>query len=387
VHERPVVLFAGGGSGGHLYPALALCDALARLRPDVRPVFVGSRHGVEARVLPQRGLEHILLPVRGFHRGRVLENAGFLSALVVSLDQVAGAFHSLRPELVVLTGGYASGPAGVMAVLRRVPLAVQEQNAVPGITARVLSRWSKQVHVAFPEAVRHFPAGVAEIARVTGNPISPPARVDGEAVRAALGLDPNRRVVIVVGGSQGSAALNALVTEAVRGTVEASGAPPADWQLLWATGPNHLKSVVSAFEQVGGTPSWVRLVGYIDDMPSALAVADLALSRAGAMATSEFLAWGLPAVLVPLPTSAAGHQEQNAKALSAAGAAVHMPQHGLTAASLWRELVTLLGDSSRLEALSAAALERSRPDAAKEIAEHLADLLPAPAAHGEGGVR
>ncbi len=387
MHEGPVVLFAGGGSGGHLYPALALCDALVRLRPDVRPVFLGSRHGLEARVLPQRGLEHVLLPVRGFHRGRLLENAGFLSALVVSLDQVADAFHRLRPELVVLTGGYASGPAGVMAVLRGVPLAVQEQNAVPGVTARILARWARQVHVAFPEAVRHFPAGAANITRVTGNPIRPPARVDSAAVRAALGLDPHRHVVIVVGGSQGSAALNALVTEAVVGAVEGSGAPPTSWQLLWATGPNHLESVVSAFEQLGGAPSWVRIVGYIDDMPSALSVADLALSRAGAMATSEFLAWGLPAVLVPLPTSAAGHQEQNAKALSAAGAAVHMPQDGLSATSLWRELVTLMGDSSRLKALSAAALERSRPDAAKDIAEDLAHLLPPPATYGEGGSR
>ena len=387
MHEGPVVLFAGGGSGGHLYPALALCDALVRLRPDVRPVFVGSCHGLEARVLPQRGVEHVLLPVRGFHRGRLLENAGFLSALVVSLDQVADAFHRLRPDLVVLTGGYASGPAGVMAVLRGVPLAVQEQNAVPGVTARILARWSKQVHVAFPEAVRHFPTGVANITRVTGNPIRPPARVDSGAVRAALGLDPHRHVVIVVGGSQGSAALNALVTEAVVAVVEGSDAPPTNWQLLWATGPNHLEAVMSAFDQVGGAPSWVRIVGYIDDMPSALSVADLALSRAGAMATSEFLAWGLPAVLVPLPTSAAGHQEQNAKALSAAGAAVHMPQDGLSAASLWRELKTLMGDSSRLSAISAAALERSRPDAAKDIAEHLADLLPPPAVYGGGGSR
>ncbi|GMR13049.1 MAG: undecaprenyldiphospho-muramoylpentapeptide beta-N-acetylglucosaminyltransferase [Gemmatimonadota bacterium] len=387
MHERQVVLFAGGGSGGHLYPALALCDALALLRPDVRPVFVGSLHGLEARVLPERGLEHILLPVRGFHRGQLVENAGFLSALVVSLDQVAEAFHRLRPELVVLTGGYASGPAGVMAVLRGVPLAVQEQNAVPGVTARVLSRWSKQVHVAFPEAVRHFPAGVEKITRVTGNPIRPPTRVDTGAVRAELRLDPHRRVVIVVGGSQGSAALNALVTEAVVRTTEAPGSPPADWQLLWATGPNHVKSVVSAFEQVGGAPWWVRIVGYIDDMPSALSVADLALSRAGAMATSEFLAWGLPAVLVPLPTSAAGHQEQNARALSAAGAAVHMPQEELTATSLWRELAALMGDPSRLKALSVAALERGRPDAAKEIAKHLANLLPTPAVYCEGGAR
>ena len=387
MHDGPVVLFAGGGSGGHLYPALALCDALVLLRPDVRPVFVGSRHGLEARVLPQRGLEHVLLPVRGFHRGRILENAGFLSALVVSLDQVADAFHRLRPELVVLTGGYASGPAGVMAVLRRVPLAVQEQNAVPGVTARVLARWSRQVHVAFPEAVPHFPTAVAKITRVTGNPIRPPARVDNRAVRAALGLDPDGHVLIVVGGSQGSAALNTLVTEAVVGVVEGSGVPPTKWQVLWATGPKHLETVMSAFDQVGGVPSWVRIVGYIDDMPSALAVADLALSRAGAMATSEFLAWGLPAVLVPLPTSAAGHQEQNAKALSAAGAAVHVPQDGLSATSLWRELVTLMGDSSRLNAISVAALERGRPDAAKDIAEDLAHLLPPPATYGEGGSR
>ena len=377
MHEGPRVVFAGGGSGGHLYPALALGDALARLRPDVRAVYVGSQNGLEARVLPERGLEHVLLPVQGFHRGALASNARFLPALVVSLDQMADVLQRLRPELVVLTGGYASGPAGLMAVLRGIPVVIQEQNAVPGITTRLLAPWARQVHVAFPEAVGRLPRGSRASASVSGNPIRVPVQVDEGAVMSSLGLDPALRVVIVVGGSQGSAALNAMVTEAVRGVVEGSIESPSGWQVLWATGPKHLQAVSEGFADLGGLPAWVQAVGYIDDMPAALSVASLAVSRSGAMATSEFLAWGLPAVLVPLPTAAAGHQAHNATALADAGAAIHLPQRGLEAGALWREVAGLMDDAERLAAMSAAATERSRPDAAERIARDLAALLPA----------
>ena len=197
------------------------------------------------------------------------------------------------------------------------------------------------------------------------------ARDPGEA-RRALGLDPRRPTVLVVGGSQGSLALNRAVTGLVR---EAGGDP--GYQMLWSTGPRHLAAVEASLREAGD-PSWVHATGYIDDMPSALAAADLAVSRAGAMATSEFLAWGLPAVLVPLPTAAADHQTRNAQALEEAGCAVHLPETDLDGAMLARRVRELMADPEARSRMARSATERGRPEAAREIAEALATLLPTP---------
>ena len=323
-----MVVFAGGGTGGHLYPALAIAEALVQLRPDVRPFFVGARRGLEARVLPARGLEHLLLPIRGFDRGAGLANLRVLPALARSLGQMAGLFQRLRPELVVVTGGYAGAPAGIMAVLSGVALALQEQNSVPGVTTRQLARFARQIHVAFPESRDRLPARARPRVLESGNPIRPPVALDRDEARRSFGLSPEAQVVLIVGGSQGSAALNRAVLETVRGVEEGSLPRSEGVELLWATGPAHLTGALEALKALGG-PAWVQAVGYIDAMERALASADLAVSRAGAMATAEFLAWGVPAVLVPLPTAAADHQTMNALALAGAGAAVHLRESAL----------------------------------------------------------
>ncbi len=370
-----VAVFSGGGTGGHLYPALALADAVVRLRPDVRPFFVGAQRGIEARILPARGMEHLLLPVQGVQRRRLLANLGVIKALAASVVAVRRVFRTLRPGMVVVTGGYAGGPAGIAAGLLGIPLALQEQNAVPGATTKLLSRWARQVHLAFPEAVEHLPRGARKRARVAGNPVRPPVELERGAARRALGLDEEGVVVLVSGGSQGSAALNALVLGAIQ-QVQEGGLPlPEGVQLLWSTGPTHIETIQAAL-QAAGSPAWVRAAGYLDDMPSALATADLAVSRAGAMATSEFTAWGVPAVLVPLPTAAADHQSRNAEALAGAGAALHLPQAGLEAETLWGALVELATDHPRREAMSASALRRGHPQAALHIASALVELLP-----------
>lgn len=378
------VVFAGGGTGGHLYPALALADALVAERPDVLPFFVGASRGLEARVLPARGLDHLLLPVRGLVRSAPLDNVGVLVALIRSLGRLVGLFRRLRPGLVVVTGGYAGAPAGLVAMGLRVPLALQEQNSLPGITTRLLSRWARQIHLAFPEAVERLPRRARSRARASGNPIRPLAAVDRSVARQRFDLVPDGTVVLIVGGSQGSLALNALVAAIVRDVCEARLQRPEGLQLLWATGQGHERSVRENLAECG-SPAWVRVVGYIDDMPAALAAADLAVSRAGAMTTSEFLACGLPAVLVPLPTAAEDHQTANATALERAGAAVLLPQKGLTGRMLWRQIVDLVSDEERVARMRQAARERARPDAAARIAGDLAALLPRAAPETPGG--
>ena len=377
MNQPLVVVFSGGGTGGHLYPALTLATALEERRPDVSSFFVGAERGLEARILPERGCEHLLVRVEGLRRGPLLPNLGILGLVIRAARQVAEAFRSLRPHLVVVTGGYAGGPAGLAAVLTRTRLVLQEQNSLPGVTTRALAPFAREIHLAFPEAIRALPRRARRRATFSGNPIRPPTRGSRWEAAAALGLDPEKKIVLVTGGSQGSRALNRIVLEAVRGLQAGELERPDALQLFWVTGPSGLRDVEAELASIDA-PAWVRTVGYTDDMPLALALAEVAVSRAGAMTTSEFLAWGVPSVLVPLPTAAGDHQTRNAHALRESGAALHLPEEGASGAGLWSLLHPLLRDRLLREGMADAARRRGRPFAAREIAASLARLLPKP---------
>jgi len=374
--SRPtVVIFSGGGTGGHLYPALALADALIEIRPDVHAVFVGASRGVEARILPERGLDHCLLPVEGFQRGRGLASWRALPALWTSLRTVGELFGRLHPEAVVVTGGYASGPAGLAAGLMGLPLLLQEQNSVPGMTTRVLSRWAQRIHVAFPEASEHLPPSRQDRVRFSGNPVRGVPELAQADARRRFDLPEQGMVLLVTGGSQGSLALNRTLEDAARGLAKGELDRPEGLHVLWASGPKHFDGVSTALADAG-SPSWIHVVPYIEEMPAALAAADLAVSRAGAMTTAELLNNGLPAILVPLPTAAANHQEKNAEALAQAGAALVAHEEGLTGEALWDRIVRLAGDGELRAGMGAAALDRARPHAAADIARDIATFLP-----------
>jgi UDP-N-acetylglucosamine--N-acetylmuramyl-(pentapeptide) pyrophosphoryl-undecaprenol N-acetylglucosamine transferase len=371
------VLFAGGGTGGHLYPALALGAALHELDPTVRVHYVGAKRGVETRVLPAHGVEHTLLPLQPIQRDRVWRNWRLLPATVGTVWGLARLFLRLQPKLVVGTGGYASGPAAFWAVLTAVPIAVQEQNSHPGLTTRLLSRFARQVHLGFPEAAQKLKPGRRTQVLALGNPIRPPDdTLDPAACRQRFGIGTDAVVLLVVGGSQGARAVNEALLRALENVARnATGQRPEKLEILWATGPAHSESVKTRLAPLA--LPWVHATGYIDAMPEALAATDVAVSRAGAMATAELLAWGRPMLLVPLPTAAADHQTHNARALAEAGAAVMIEERRLTPERLWQEIVALTGDAGRRRAMQDAARARARPHAAREIAQHLQLLIAA----------
>ena len=373
--EAPRILFAGGGTGGHLYPALALAEAFQRRTPQARVYFVGAQRGVEARVLPERGLPHTLLPMEPIRRSQPWRNWKLVPSLSRSLTGVRRVFSEFDPHLVVGTGGYASGPVAGWAAISGVPVALQEQNSYPGFTTRMLARWAAQVHLAFPEAEAHLKPGKTTEIIHNGNPIRPPdPAIDRTAARRHFGLGDGP-VVLVVGGSQGSRAINEALLHELRDVAAARlEAPPDGMQILWATGPAHHDSISSRLAELD-LEAWVKVVPYIQEMPSALASADAAVSRAGAMALAELCAWGIPSVLVPLPTAAANHQHHNAVALADAGAAVLVPEIELGAGRLWTALVSLVGDAERRAEIAERARERGRPDAAAEIVDDLFRLI------------
>lgn len=368
------VLFAGGGTGGHLYPAIALAEALQRDHPDVEVHFVGAKRGVEARVLPNEKKPHTLLPFQPLRRSRVWENWQLVPAMWSSANGLRRLFSEFKPDLVVGTGGYASAPACMWAILNRIPVAVQEQNSHPGLTTRTLSRWAKQIHLGFPEARRYIRPGKLTEVTSLGNPIRPPDHtIDRTTARAAFGLKSDSVVVLVVGGSQGSRAINEALLGAVELAPQHPDAPAPRLEILWATGPGHIDTINTRLPEA--VKPWVKTVGYITDMSSALAAASVAISRAGAMGTAELLAWGVPMVLVPLPTAAADHQTHNARAISEAGAAQMLVERELTPDRLWQELKLLITDEALRSRMRAAALDRAKPQAAEDIAHRLHGLL------------
>ena len=353
------VWFSGGGTGGHLYPGLAIARALVRLEPAAEPFFVGARRGIESQILPASEFPHVLLDLHPLYRGRPWENWRTVRGAAGAWTRIDALARASRPRAVVATGGYAAGLALAYAARRGVAIALQEQNSHPGLTTRFFSRWAREAYLGFPEAARSLDPRAPERYVDTGNPIEPPpaARPARADARARWGFpgggDP---VLLVFGGSQGSRAMN----EVVREWLAATGG--AGFHVIWATGRAHHDAYRSL-----ASPR-VRVEPYLSPIADAYAAADLALVRGGAMGTAELCAWGVPMVVVPLPTAAADHQTANARALEAAGAALFVPQAELSAARLQGTLDGLVADPARLARLAAGARGRARPEAAAVIA-------------------
>lgn len=347
-------------------PALALAEALRAARPGVEPVLVGARRGVEARILPNRPFRHHLLPVEPLERRAWWKNLRWLVLWWQVRAQCQKILEAERPVLAVGTGGYVAGPMLLSALGRGIPIALQEQNAYPGLTTRWLVPRARQLHLGFPEARKFLHVREDVEVHSYGNPISPPPNPlpPRTEARQRLGLRTDLPAVFVTGGSQGAHAINQVVEAMVEaGTLDHVG-------LLWSTG----LSMWQRYARFNGPPK--RLVRpFWDPVEEAYAAVDLVVARAGAMSTAEFCAWGLPSLLIPLPSAAGGHQQHNAQALAAAGAALYLDQSSLTPARMSQEIQGLLGQPERLEAMGQAARARGRPEAARAIAERLLALV------------
>lgn len=358
------VLFAGGGTGGHLYPGLAIARELVRLDPAVKPHFVGAQRGIERDVLPKTEFPFTLLDLHPIYRPAIWKNWRTLRGAVSAWRGMGTLGRELTPALVVGTGGYASGAALAWAWTRAVPIVQHIGDSHPGATARLFTRMSKEAYLGFPEAERWLPH-TGCVFRNTGNPIQPPPdiRPDPVAARAKWGFPSGARVLLVFGGSQGARALNQAVAAWVGRGI------PESLCVIWATGAGQY----DAFKQFDRAD--VRVVPYLSPISDAYAASDLAFVRGGMMTASELCAWGVPMIICPLPTAAMDHQTSNALALEKAGAAVHVAQRELTADSLDRIVRGLIGDPARMASLREHALARGRPHAAAEIASRIVGLL------------
>jgi UDP-N-acetylglucosamine--N-acetylmuramyl-(pentapeptide) pyrophosphoryl-undecaprenol N-acetylglucosamine transferase len=352
------VVIAGGGTGGHLFPGLALADALAARGVSV--VFVGTAGGIEAREVPAAGYPLRILPGRQLRGGGIGRAAAGLATVCGGVVRGLGVLRALRPALVVGVGGYASVAVVVAAWLRRVPRLLLEQNVLPGAANRVLGRIADRVCVGFVESVGAFPPGRAVH---TGNPIRA-----GVLAAARAGSPHPRPGLLVFGGSAGARRVNQAVVEALR----ALGADAHALAIRHQTGVADVDTVRAAYAELG---LQADVVPFLSDMGAAYAAADVVVARAGAMTCAEVSAVGLPAILVPYPYAADDHQRHNAGVLVAAGAAEMILDRDLTGARLAATLRTILHDPGRRTAMAEHARALGRPDAAERVAEECLHLI------------
>jgi UDP-N-acetylglucosamine--N-acetylmuramyl-(pentapeptide) pyrophosphoryl-undecaprenol N-acetylglucosamine transferase len=360
------IVFAGGGTGGHLYPGIAIARALVTARPSIQPFFVGARRGIERDVLPNTEFPHVLLDLHPLYRTAVWNNWKTINGAASAWRHIGRIVAEDRPALVVGTGGYAAGITMAYAVVHRIPLVQQVGDSHPGLTARSFSRWSREIYLNFPEAGGALRAHHEGSLIDTGAPIEPPPspRPDRGVAREKWGFPATGgRVVLVYGGSQGSLAINRAIAEWIgRGL-------PDDLYIIWGTG----RGTYAEFARFDSPR--VRVRDYLSPVSDAYAATDLAVARAGAMTTAELFAWGIPAVLIPLPTAAADHQTINAVTLEKAGAAIHIPQSQLSDDRLDTTLRGLLANQAEMQRLAAGAAKRARPDAAAVIGQRILSLV------------
>ena len=348
------IIIAGGGTGGHVIPALAIAQQLKK-QLGAEVLFIGTARGIETRLVPQAGFALELIQVGALKNVSLMTRAKTMFDLPRAIAASSRMLSDFDPEVVIGVGGYASGPAMVAAIRRRLPTLAFEPNVVPGFANRMIARWVSAAAVHFEETCRYFPN-----CRVTGVPVR-------EAFFAIPARAAGAPTLLVFGGSQGARAINQAMIESLAGLREKI----PGIHIIHQTGQRDYDHVLAAYQQS-------RISGevhkFIDDMPGTFGRADLLVCRSGASTVGEITAAGKPAIFVPFPAAADDHQNVNAQALERAGAAIVVEESKLGAAYLVDTIAALIGDARRLQGMSEAARSLAHPKAVEEIAEMVVRL-------------
>tara|TARA_R110000868_G_scaffold259361_3_gene517221 strand:+ start:51390 stop:52499 length:1110 start_codon:yes stop_codon:yes gene_type:complete len=361
---NPKILIAAGGTGGHVYPAIAIADALKAENSQTEILFVGTRNHMEWKAVPKAGYEIMNVWISGFHRRLTLKNLLFPIKLITALTQSFSIISSFKPQVVVSCGGYVAGPIGWVAGKRGIPVVIQEQNSFPGVTNRLLAKFASKIFTAFKEADKFLPA---DKILVTGNPTRKTLTgIEKKKGLTSFGFDESKPVLLIMGGSGGAKTINDAIKENLDTLHDKAGL-----QIIWQCGSRYFDDLSTEIE-LEMYPN-LRLTAFIDSMPEAYAAANLVISRAGASSCSEFMLTGMPSVLIPSPNVAGDHQTENAKSMADAGASELLKNED--AVNALPELVErLITDQEKLKKMNAAALKLAKPDAAKVIAKEILEL-------------
>lgn len=364
------IIISGGGTGGHIFPAVSIANAIKELRPDAQILFVGAEGRMEMQRVPDAGYQIIGLPVAGFDRKHLWKNVAVLLKLARSQWKARSIIKNFRPQVAVGVGGYASGPTLKTAGMMGVPTLIQEQNSYAGVTNKLLAQKAKTICVAYDGMEKFFPA---DKIIMTGNPVRQNLTKDMPEKGAALrsfNLQPDKKTILIVGGSLGARTINNTLTAALA-TIKENN----DIQFIWQTGKYYYPQVTEAVRAAGELPN-LYVTDFIKDMAAAYAASDLVISRAGAGSISEFCLLHKPVVLVPSPNVAEDHQTKNALALVDKQAAIYV-KDSEAEAKLMDVALNTVADDRKLKELSENIAKLALPDSARIIAQEVIKLAEA----------
>ncbi|TYP92214.1 UDP-N-acetylglucosamine-N-acetylmuramylpentapeptide N-acetylglucosamine transferase [Fodinibius salinus] len=359
------VLVAAGGTGGHVYPAIAIAEALQNEYGNTEILFVGTRNHLEWEAVPKAGFNITNIWISGFHRRLTLKNLLFPIKLVTSLMQSIGIVRRFDPDAVISCGGYAAGPTAWVANKMGVPLFIQEQNSFPGVTNRILGRSAERIFTAFKDADHYFPIDKTQIA---GNPTRKSlTNADQQEALEEFSFGSDQKTLLVLGGSGGARSINEAMLDHIDQMHN-----QMELQIIWQCGERYFDQIRNQIHKKNYEN--LRLIDFLHNMPEAYAVADLVISRAGALSCSELALTGKPSILVPSPNVAGDHQRKNARSMVEEGAAELIQDKDLknTLAGLVEKIIT---DQQKLAAMNKAAKKLSRPEAAETIATEILKLI------------
>jgi UDP-N-acetylglucosamine--N-acetylmuramyl-(pentapeptide) pyrophosphoryl-undecaprenol N-acetylglucosamine transferase len=365
------VILSGGGTGGHIYPAVSIAKEIKKQYNDSEILFIGTEKGLESSIVPKEGFKLMKIKVRGFERKLSFANVAAVAESFTGLFTVSKIIKDFKPDIVIGTGGYVCGSVLLAAALLNIPTLIHEQNAFPGITNKILARLVDIIAVNFPEAKKYFPKNRKVM--VTGNPIrSDMLSISKEEGLREFGFDRKLPVVFIVGGSRGARKLNESVMRIAKKCVEGKS-----FQMLHMTGETQYDDILKRYaaENIALDTGYLKVMAYIYNMPYALAASDIIVSRCGASTLSEITALGKPSILVPYPYATDNHQEYNARALEKKGAAIVILDRDLNADILYNEIEDMLNRKEKVKEMAARSKELGRTDAAYVIAKAAEKLV------------
>ncbi len=351
------VLLSGGGTGGHVYPAIAIANRIKEDYPDAEILFVGTAKGIESEIVPKYGYNIETVTVQGFKRKIDLDNVKRVFKLFKGLEQSRKVVKKFKPDIVIGTGGYVSGPVLFNASMRKIPTVIHEQNSFPGVTNKILSKMVTRVLTSFEDSHKRFPEASQEKLVLTGNPVRKEILVSRKNIsRRKLGISEDKKMVLCYGGSGGSRKINEAMKLVIENMVK------DDVAFIFATGKGYFEEFSKDISHLSLKP-YQQVVPYLEDMANALAASDLVIGSAGAISLAEITALGKPSIIIPKAYTAENHQEYNAKSIEKQGGGIAILEKNLTPNSLNEAVFKLLGDKDALLDMANASKAIGKPEA------------------------
>jgi UDP-N-acetylglucosamine--N-acetylmuramyl-(pentapeptide) pyrophosphoryl-undecaprenol N-acetylglucosamine transferase len=365
------VLLTGGGTGGHIYPAIAIGEELRNNYNDIEILFVGTQKGLESELVPKAGFDFKTITVSSFKRKLSFDNITTLKNLFIGLNEAKRIIKEFKPDLVVGTGGYVCGPMVLMAALKNIKTVIHEQNVVPGVTNKILSRFVDKIFVSYEASKNHFPNQNKIV--LTGNPVRGEfSNINTLECKRKMKVKEDSLTILSFGGSRGAEKINKTMIELVKTFNDIK-----DITLIHITGKSHYEHAIDSLRKSDiKLSSNIRILPYVHNMPTVMGASDLVISRAGAITLAEITTVGIPSILVPSPNVVNNHQEYNARVLEKHGAAIVLLEKDLNSKNLLELILKLKNDKSKLRQMANSSLELTMKMAADNILKSIMSLCP-----------